>query len=647
MSAPQFYGLFVGIDTYLPPVPPLDGCVNDMRAMRDYIKRSVAPENLHLEVLENEQATRMNVIEKFKNHLTQAGENDIAFFYFSGHGSQEPSHEAFAHIEQDEKNETIVCYDSRSVGGSDLADKELATLIDQVTQKGPHFLVIMDCCNSGDGTRSLTASKTRQTAGRDIPRPLDAYILPRNINSDRSVLSTKGTEGLIVPTPRHVQMSAAHSFELAKETYLGGSPRGVFTYSLIEVLESAVGPMTYSDLMRRVRRLVTQRTYEQTPQLYSFNFDDADLVFLGGSTARKANYYGLSYDRESNEWSIDAGSAHGIIPGNNEADSILNVFAEDANENELEDADRALGQVSVKAVDVDSSTVRLEGPLWLDKDTQYRAVIFSMPVPPMYVSLLGDDAEGLGFLNQALDATHEDQIYLRMIEDINKADYVVHITEDSYIITRGTDGIDQPLIAPVSGHTAKNAEELVDNLIHIAKWERILELKNPSTRLPSNAIKVTIMDDDQDEEIKAGSDGYSFSYKEAEGAAKYPKFRVKLTNQSSQRLYVAFLYMGSSFGINPGTLPSGGLWLDPGQESWIINGNAITASVDKKHLDLGRKQSQETFKLIVSTTEIETKFMRMKDLGEKEAGTRSLAKKTNTRSLMFDDADTSISNEDW
>ena len=291
-QAPQeVYALLVGIDKYLPPVPPLDGCVNDMRAVRDYLKSRIPEDRLHMEILENEEATRMNIVSKFTDHLTQAGEADLAFFYYSGHGSQETAHEMFWHLEEDKKNETLVCFDSRLSDGMDLADKELATLIDGVKASNAQVVVIMDCCNSGSGTRAVqiqegeNKTKVRQTPDFEGERTLDSYILPRNQSTDRSALSTSGEEQLLVPEPRHVQMSAAQSFQLAKETYLGGSPRGVFTFSLIEVLEGAVGPMSYNDLMRRVRRLVTQRTYDQNPQLYAHTgfIDDLDNEFLGGS----------------------------------------------------------------------------------------------------------------------------------------------------------------------------------------------------------------------------------------------------------------------------------------------------------------------------------------------------------------------------
>jgi hypothetical protein len=37
------YALLVGIDHYLPPVPKLRGCVNDIRQMQEYLAARVDP----------------------------------------------------------------------------------------------------------------------------------------------------------------------------------------------------------------------------------------------------------------------------------------------------------------------------------------------------------------------------------------------------------------------------------------------------------------------------------------------------------------------------------------------------------------------------------------------------------------------------
>ena len=147
-----------------------------------------------------------------------------------------------------------MCYDSRLPDGMDLADKEIATLLDVVARKNPHIVVIMDACNTGGATRDIHSKARNMSAPPAQVRDPHSYILPRSTTQSRAVAFYPETSELVVPNPRHVVLSAAQSFELAKETYLGGTPRGVFTFSLLEILEKSVGALSYSDLIRQVRR---------------------------------------------------------------------------------------------------------------------------------------------------------------------------------------------------------------------------------------------------------------------------------------------------------------------------------------------------------------------------------------------------------
>ena len=128
--------------------------------------------------LRNEQATREAVIDGFRGHLAGAGPGDVTLFYYAGHGSQEQAPEQFWHLEPDRLDETLVCYDSRTPGCWDLADKELARLIDEVTDRAGHVAVILDCCHSGAGTRGeLAEGVTIRRAPIDGRiRPLDSFL---------------------------------------------------------------------------------------------------------------------------------------------------------------------------------------------------------------------------------------------------------------------------------------------------------------------------------------------------------------------------------------------------------------------------------------------------------------------------------------
>lgn len=222
----HIYALLVGINHYDPSnyVPPLRGCNNDAKAMQAYLEGRVAQDNnqLHLKLLLNEQATRQAIIDGFRDHLCQADPDDVAFFYYAGHGSQENAPEEFWQIEPDHLDETLVCYDSRTDDSWDLADKELAKLIAEVAANNPHIVVILDCCHSGSGTRDplLSTEATRRAPIDTRQRPLSSFIV---FPSELPKAPT--TRSLNTPTSgwymhgRHILMAACRDIELSKEEW--------------------------------------------------------------------------------------------------------------------------------------------------------------------------------------------------------------------------------------------------------------------------------------------------------------------------------------------------------------------------------------------------------------------------------------------
>jgi hypothetical protein len=654
MSTPRIYALLVGIDKYLPPVPALDGCVNDMRAMHGFLERRAQQTGAILDavILENQEATRLNIVSKFETHLTQAGPDDIAFFYYSGHGSQEPAHELFWEVEEDKKNETLVCYDSRLVDGMDLADKEISTLIGLVAEKNPHILVVMDCCNSGGGTREVNeqVTKARQVDATPQERSIDSYILPRSLNTDRSALSSAGISQLLIPDARHVAFSAAQSFLLAKETYLGGSPRGVFTYSMLEVLENAVGPLSYGDLIRRVRGLVTQRTFEQTPQLFSKEPDDLDLVFLNGAATRKSSYFSLTFDRQMG-WAVDAGRLQGIPDAGAEGATEFGIFAEDASDEEMSRKDRMLGTVLAQTVEMSRTLVQPQGePFLHDINAAYRARITRSPMTALKVFFRGDE-HGVNLAKIALGQDSDASVFLQLVDRQQDAAY--HLVAGSrefpgqYLIIRKTDKDSQPLVEQVQGFTSASAEKVIDHLVHIARWEQVAARINPQSLIPESSLAIELYHPTENRLLAADpKNGFFFPYKKAAGRAGLPGFRVKVVNRSSQRLYFALLYLSSQFGVTPDVLPQGGLWLDPGAEAWAVGGRAIQGEVRDPIYQLGRREIQERFKLFASTREFDARTMRQEDLNLPRTRSASLDDAQKSRSLMLP-LDVSASGDDW
>jgi hypothetical protein len=108
------------------------------------------------------------------------------------------------HIEPDHLDETLVCYDSRTDGSWDLADKELAKLIAEVAEKNPHIVVIMDCCHSGSGTRgSLDSTVAVRRAPMDKrQRPLSSFIVaPVNFPPDDTTTRSESSHQWVANSP--------------------------------------------------------------------------------------------------------------------------------------------------------------------------------------------------------------------------------------------------------------------------------------------------------------------------------------------------------------------------------------------------------------------------------------------------------------
>lgn len=158
--------LLVGINDYSASVGKLHGCLNDVDHFHDYLTDNLDRGALHIEVVEDADAIRPNVIRRFREHLGRAAADNIIVFQYRCHGARWKSAHEFREFFPDGKDEGLACFDSREPGGFDLAAKELAVLLAEVVRNDRHIAVILDCCHSGSATRGaddFTQLKARHT----------------------------------------------------------------------------------------------------------------------------------------------------------------------------------------------------------------------------------------------------------------------------------------------------------------------------------------------------------------------------------------------------------------------------------------------------------------------------------------------------
>ena len=622
MATENIYALLVGINQYEPSskVNPLQGCVNDAQAMETYLREIISKDiNCEIKTLINEQATYQAIVDSFRNHLGKAkSERDTVIFCYSGHGSQEPAPEEFWHLEPDRKNETLVCYDSRTENGKDLADKELAYLIGELAKNSPHIVVILDSCHSGSGTRDpFQLAEERRIPESTQPRPLDSYVFPAT--------------QLDFPRGKHMVLSACRDYQTAKEYKDGDSKdRGAFSHFLTEALKRSNGNVSYRDLFQETSALIRGNISEQSPQMEG---EESDLAFLGaGAVAERQHYFTASYNQEFG-WIIDGGAVHGVAAPSQGQFTRLALFPftdADGNPSDLSQLNNAIVQVNVTEVRPALSKLKSEQQASLDQLTSYKAVVISQPIAPMMVFLEGDEA-GISQVRQAIQVAGAGQapsLYLKETSDAENAQFRVIAQKDEYIIARRSDA--RPLVEQVQSYTPQSANKVIKNLEHIDRWRKVVELsREANSSIPADAIKLSIMHPEKDEEISTTDIRLEYKYDAESKKWVAPAFRIRLKNttQNLKPLYCSLFDLTELFGISS-ILKEKSVKLNAGEEVWVQDGNGdtiLSGSVLDLLWDQGITEYKDILKLIVCTTEFNPALLEQGDLGSPlERQTRDL-----------------------
>lgn len=618
----NIYVLLVGIDNYPNPNHCLQGCVNDIIAIEEYLNERFDKKEyqLHLLTLKDEQATREAVINGFRNHLCQAAKDDVVLFYYSGHGSQELAPSEFWLREPDHLDETLVCYDSRTENGWDLADKELAKLISEVEEKDAHVTIIMDCCHSGSGTRDPMEKAKQRRLNTDMrSRPLDSFIF--SLDDLNQLSNTRNLEkhpsGWNIPSGRHVLLAACQDYETAKE--YPGKSRGYFSYFLMDTLSKANGKLTYRDLFGRTNALVRNERSDQSPQLEVNRIEDGNKFFLDGAIAEIAPYFIVQYH---SGWTIEGGAVHGIQPPKNGETTLLVLFPFDTTIDDMRDCSKSVGTAKVTQVLPTKSKIEIEGVQNLTTDSTFKAVVTSLPLPPLGVYFEGDETGVLKALEKLKTAglNGTSSAYVREEQEVGKADFRLLCRNNQYIVTKPTS--DRPLVAQIDGYSPDNADKAIKRLEHIARWTTIAQLANTAaTQIKAGDVKMELIFTDRD---LSQTNQMRLPYKYKDQKWQQPQFKLKLTNTTNQPLYCALVNLSDSFSISAPFFESGSIRLEPREEAYALNGEQLLLEVPDDYWEQGITEYKDIIKLIVSNDEFDARLLNQDKLDAPRPTSRNI-----------------------
>ncbi len=625
-SSGTLYALCVGINDYQ-YVPKLGGCVPDATNVYNYLKSTCANTDFKFDavILTDSDATKANVVKNFQEHLGKAKKGDVAVFYFSGHGAEEGADEVFWSASQKKTLNTLVCYDSRSPEGiTDLADKELRYLINGITYSEdenpdlPHFVLITDSCHSGSVTRDSEAVPRLTEKGKS--RDWDKFIFKDKLS--RADFANAQSLKAILPQGQHIHFSSCQGTELAYE--VRGS--GVFTSTMLEVLNRTSGKVTYSDLHSRIRNYIKGR-FPQSPTIHSIKGDKGESVvnpmeqyFLGGASEKKGLTFNVGFNTKERKWSVSMGALHGM-PTDNFSNVEVTIMGHD---------DKPLTTAKVSSVQPDKSFIDIADEDKVDIRESYSGEVRGFYLSPVAFYLNeSSDAAAMGKLKAALDNYDLEDANAKLVDSFAAASYAIRVEDNHYVISRVADTLHRPIVEQQKVDKNSTFDNMCKFIHAIGRYEFTSTIDNPKTKLegkspnqPPAGIEIYEASDPDDTKGKllTPNENGEFVFD------KESLIIIKTVNNTRrQKLNFALLYMDMTFGVDAAMLGDNSQEMLPEEVLPYDEGYPLDVSYDKFVLDFNYPESRMTLKLLASTAPFDaTKLSQdalpapLKDLGDSE-----------------------------
>ncbi|KAG7440927.1 uncharacterized protein BT62DRAFT_909410 [Guyanagaster necrorhizus] len=308
---PPLYALVIGIDKYLSNgIRDLKGAVADADAVNTFLQETLLVPKDQIKNLRNEDATRVTI----ETEIKRLGDNsaikkeDPILIYYAGHGAEADAPSGWPSTNK--KIQMLLPYDFDPNGSTDsergqgLLDTKLSHLLaDLAMKKSDNITVILDCCHSASGTRTVNHDPTFAVRGIELP---ETYTIPRGLfhhdishYKSRSSSTAQGFERTGLSS--HMLLSACKQGQEAREA----DGHGAFTSALLSLLKkSGVDKLTYKDVITHLPDLPAQN-----PQCEGVN--QFRRLFNSKVASPQHKLYDIRVSH-CGRYVLKAGSVHGI-----------------------------------------------------------------------------------------------------------------------------------------------------------------------------------------------------------------------------------------------------------------------------------------------------------------------------------------------
>ena len=557
----KLYSFIVGIADYV-EASKLPGCLVDVNNMIDYIgavknsNTSFYDEIFDPIVLTDKEGQRENIIFNLENLVSKLEGEDTLMFYFCGHGVNEVSNGQF-YGNFNDNIQSLYCYDSDE--NNRLTSKEIRYILNQ-SPKESHILSIIDCCHSGEMTRSVRPKIRRRSASASAKpeRSFNDFIF-KDKTTDEAVRSKEFNE--IFPDSNVVTLSAC----LSREEAFGNDYGGFFTTSLLRILYANNDVINYADLLKQIDLDIRREDkWKQAPAISILGdrrYDQSTSWLRMNGDNLKSGYSFIKYNYEIGSWIFSKGVMHGVEVGN-----TIRIKISDE-----ETADLIVDSVNlVDSVIHSNSTSDLE----LKDDQIYKVTYSDINKRKPNIGLNNLDCDQA--LYQQVESILKVDDSINYVDDLNNADYHVNLFNDFLYFSYPNLSY-QPLnrqfdLSKDLGDLNSLKSFLRNDMIILTNWFHLKKLEIQDT-FPEIPLSVELRYDKGEYiDITNGIIDLNPEGRSKKKSVLYKKHDLRITNTSSKTIHVTLLALyNSRHSISTHAFKNETVDIDPGKSKEILD----------------------------------------------------------------------------
>ncbi len=336
-AAKEKWAVFVGINDYqAASCPKLEGAENDARETEQVLQEVYGFRADHCKLLLSREATKKAILDALAWLKQKAGKEDLALFFFSGHGGQVPD---TGHTGGSGLDEALLpCDMSMEAATNDITHHYLRQWVDSLTTDD--IVVIADSCYSGSLTKS-PFGQLKYVHRKFVDRALVDDEQQSGTSSHETSSTTPHTELSDSDTSssrrKAVLLAACKADQQATDDRQ--TNHGAFTYYLLQELRATHSG--YEDLLQSVAKAVEAR-FNQDPQLLGVPPDRVPFGGRAGAAEDSGGSGWITVTKVSGSTvTLSGGAAAGVRVG-----AVYGVYGEAT----TDFSDDPLGKVEVETV---------------------------------------------------------------------------------------------------------------------------------------------------------------------------------------------------------------------------------------------------------------------------------------------------------